>query len=187
MIKNIFFEFFKWIFKLINITFISIFVILIILFLTDLIHQLPILKSDIKYDPISISNTFIVYVTFIFVIGTIALTLAGFYFQKSIAKREGEILNENMEKVLDAITTDKDQFREKLVTRILEHNKIKPLIQERLDKRVRSFENDLHDYMNDLKEVKESLATLGNGFNELSSHIPVVSNITFDLPETKDK
>ncbi|WP_375725252.1 hypothetical protein LXN10_07585 [Arcobacter sp. KX21116] len=184
-VKNFFFLIFKWIIKLFNVAFISVFTIFVIVFLIELINNLPILKKDITYDPVAISNTFIVYVTFIVVIGTIALTLAGFYFQRSIAKREGEILNENMEKVLDAITTDKDQFREKLVIRILEHKNIKPLIQEKLDRRVESYEVELNKQKNLIKELKESVSSLAEGFNNLSTESS--KEIKFDLSDKEDE
>jgi len=167
MWKNIIFKVARWFIRLINISFISIFSILVIIFLTELITSLPISDKVKTYDTVAISNTFIVYVTFIVVICTIALTLAGFYFQKSIARREGEILNDNMNKVLEAITTDKDLFREKLVNALLEHEKIKPLIQEKLDMRVQGFEKDLNNQKESIKEIKESVYSLGEGFNNL--------------------
>jgi hypothetical protein len=167
MLKDIVFKVARWFVGLINLSFISIFSILVIIFLTELFTSLPISDKAKNYDTVSISNTFIVYVTFIVVICTIALTLAGFYFQKSIAKREGEILNDNMDKVLQAITTDKDMFREKLVKALLEHEKIKPLIQKELDTRVQSFEKDLNNQKQSITEIKESVYSLGEGFNNL--------------------
>lgn len=185
MLKNFFYEFAKWTIKLLNIVFTSLVTIVVIVFLIELISKLPILDNDIKYDPIAISNTFIVYVTFIVVIGTIILTLAGFYFQRSIAKREGEILNENMEKVLQAITTDEDGFREKLIDKLLEHKQIKPLIQEKLDSRVKSFEAELDTQEKSIKELKESISTLGESFNNLSTTSS--EEITFDIADNKEQ
>jgi hypothetical protein len=62
-----------------------------------------------------------------------------------------------MDKVLQAITTDKDMFREKLVKALLEHEKIKPLIQKELDTRVQSFEKDLNNQKQSITEIKESV------------------------------
>lgn len=184
MLKDIVFKVARWFVGLINLSFISIFSILVIIFLTELFTSLPISDKAKNYDTVSISNTFIVYVTFIVVICTIALTLAGFYFQKSIAKREGEILNDNMDKVLQAITTDKDMFREKLVKALLEHEKIKPLIQKELDTRVQSFEKDLNNQKQSITEIKESVYSLGEGFNNLITSPK--EEIKFDLHENKD-
>ena len=182
--KNIIFKIAKWFLYMFSLMLISLLTIVVIVFLTDLISNLPILKSEIKYDPIAISNTFIVYVTFIVVIGTIILTLAGFYFQRSIAKRESEILNENMDKVLNAITTDKEGFRENLVKELLEHKNIQPLIQEKLDQRVKSFESLITDQKKSIRELQESLSTLAEGFNSLP--ISFTKDIIFDI-DKKDK
>lgn len=184
MLKDIVFKVARWFVGLINLSFISIFSILVIIFLTELFTSLPISDKAKSYDTVSISNTFIVYVTFIVVICTIALTLAGFYFQKSISKREGEILNDNMDKVLQAITTDKDMFREKLVKALLEHEKIKPLIQKELDIRVQSFEKDLNNQKQSITEIKESVYSLGEAFNNLVTSPN--EEIKFDLHENKD-
>ncbi len=183
--KNFFFEFAKWLIKLFNIAFTSIFTILVIAFLIELINKLPIINIGKTYDPVAISNTFIVYVTFIVVIGTIILTLAGFYFQRSIAKREGEILNENMEKVLEAISTDEDGFREKLVNKILEHKKIKPLIQDKLDRRTESFEMDLNKQKLLIRQLSESITILGESFNSLQTTSG--EEIKFEISDEKDK
>ncbi len=184
--KNFLFEIARWLIKLFNIAFVSVFVLFVIIFLIDLIYQLPILKCAITYDPIAIANTFIVYVTFIVVIGTVGLTLAGFYFQRSIAKREGEILNENMEHVLNAIVTDKEGFREKLVNKVLEHKEIKPLIQKKLDERVKIFESELTEQKKVIDKLKESIATLGDGLQNLSVSSSI-DNIKFDIVDNEVK
>jgi hypothetical protein len=65
MLKDIVFKVARWFVGLINLSFISIFSILVIIFLTELFTSLPISDKAKNYDTVSISNTFIVYVTFI--------------------------------------------------------------------------------------------------------------------------
>ena len=91
-----------------------------------------------------------------------------------------------MEHVLNAIVTDKEGFREKLVNKVLEHKEIKPLIQKKLDERVKIFESELTEQKKVIDKLKESIATLGDGLQNLSVSSSI-DNIKFDIVDNEVK
>ena len=165
-ISNVVFQIAKWMLLLFEKALLILLSLTTLVFFIELLYKMPFIKDISTYaqpaDTIAIANTYIVYITFIVVIGTVGLTLAGFYFQKSVAKREGEILNENLDKVIKALDTNQEGFRDKFIQQLLESKNIKPLIQKELDTRVNLFTKRMDEQSKILKSLTMDIQDLRN-------------------------
>ncbi len=165
-ISNVVFQIAKWMLLLFEKALLILLSLTTLVFFIELLYKMPFIKDINTYaqpaDTIAIANTYIVYITFIVVIGTVGLTLAGFYFQKSVAKREGEILNENLDKVIQALDTNQEGFRDKFIQQLLESKNIKPLIQKELDTRVDFFAKRMDEQSKILKSLTIDIQDLRN-------------------------
>jgi len=190
-LNSIIFSIAGWSLKLFEKAFQTLLALFVFIFFIELLYKMPFIKdiqtSTPPADTIAIANTYIVYVTFIVVIGTVGLTLAGLYFQKSIAKREGEILNENLEKIIKALETNEQGFRDNFVEQLLESKNIKPLIQEKLDNRVALLKNELELQSSSIEATKKAIKELAKAVED-SRHFdaPPIENITFTIAKRKD-
>lgn len=193
-------SFFIWAFKTL---FIIILGVTILIFTLDIMRSLPFYAKDPSLpplDPIALSNTYIVYVTFIAVIGTVGLTLAGFFFQKSMARNEKIILHDNLEKVIQAIEKDDGAYRNELLDKLFDSRKTKALLEKELDDRIRlSIANLNHllstKYEEKITVLEAEIRKIGNDISKRNNFTvndgddDKVSNIILDMPNnstTKD-
>ena len=69
----------------------------------------------VSADPISVANTFMVFVTFLVVVGTVGITAVGIYLSRWWGREKKQVLSENWSDMMETVKSD-----EKLMKRIKE-------------------------------------------------------------------
>jgi len=131
----------------------------IIIFVVDFLNRLPRpLKALDTADSMAIANSFMVYVTFIFVIFTVGLTLAGIYFSRWWSREKKQVLSDNWSDMVNEIkTNDKlmKDLKEGLLSESLEEMMKKELEQHKkeVDDETSKKVRKLYQYISDTIEA----------------------------------
>lgn len=96
---------------------------LIVFLLFNIWADIDLNSLNTLKDPISVANSFMVYITIIFAITALLFTLGGIWFQWKISERESIILSDNMDKILATINED-EKIQSKIIDKIVSNKKI---------------------------------------------------------------
>lgn len=129
-----------WIKRLLGFLLEAIIVLSIVIFGINFFNAMPNPSKAISSsDSIAIANTFTVFVTFIFVVFTVAITLAGIYFSRWWSREKKQILSDNWTDMVKEIKEN-----DKLMTELK-----KGLLSESLEKMMK---DDLKQYKEEINE-----------------------------------
>lgn len=96
---------------------------LIVFLLFNIWTDIDLNSLNALKDPISVANSFMVYITIIFAITALLFTLGGIWFQWKISERESIVLSDNMDKILATINED-EKIQSKIIDKIVSNKKI---------------------------------------------------------------
>jgi hypothetical protein len=105
-------------------------------------------------DAISISNTFIVFTTFLFVGFTIIITLFGFYLGQTYTKNKIDELKVLSKELLEYVKTNEDHISDNIINEILSSPDSERYIQEVAERQVEIAINKRHTNIKDLAQEK---------------------------------
>lgn len=108
---------------------ISLITIPLVLSIVDTSHLNNTVSSA---DSISLANTFMVFVTFIVVVGTVAITIVGIYYTSWFSKQKEAIIKDNINEVTDALLNN-IKLKEEVLNKIIKEPKVNNLLEEYLD------------------------------------------------------
>ena len=124
-------------------------------------------------DSMSVANNFMVFVTFIVVIGTVAITMGGIYFTKEFARDKKLILTGNLQELKEEFLNNKD-IRDQFIEMLLIDKKTIETIDERLNALSANRLEDVGQFKNEiLKQQKDAMLQLENRLNsKINNLIP---------------
>ncbi|WP_309500042.1 hypothetical protein [Sulfurovum sp.] len=102
-------------------------VISIVIFVIQYLDMLPTISSGknklMTADSMAVANTFMVFVTFLVVIGTVGITVVGLYLSRWWSREKKQVLAENWSDMMEEVKKDKNlmsQLKEELLSDSLE-------------------------------------------------------------------
>lgn len=116
----------------------------------------PYYPANFQTDPISLANTFTVFVTFIVVIGTVAITLTGIYFTSYFSKQKEAILNENINEIINALLKKQD-LKDKVLKVILTTNNLETIFTKHIEKHLEEQKKDFDDNLDKINKNMENM------------------------------
>lgn len=108
-------------------------------------------------DPIGLANTFMVFVTFIVVVGTVAITIAGIMFTSWFSRQKEAIIKDNIIEVTDALL-ENQSLKERVLEEILKQKPVKKEFLKLIDEHLKSQKDDFESESKQLKlQLKKDL------------------------------
>ena len=138
---------------------------LIVFLLFNIWADIDLNSLNTLKDPISVANSFMVYITIIFAITALLFTLGGIWFQWKISERESIILSDNMDKILATINED-EKIQSKIIDKIVSNKKIMESL---------------------LTKFGESFKTIDDKFDKLEKNTITLENSIISLKDELDK
>lgn len=115
--------------------------------------NMPIYDSNHSpSDSIAVANTYIVFVTFLVVVATVAISIAAVIYTKQYSQTKERLLADNLKEVVEEFSK-KGTLQDKLIEGLLNNKTINLLIKERLI----SLSSDTAETINSLKKRLEDL------------------------------
>lgn len=114
--------------------------IVVVYFLFTWLNAVPTYNPNKIVDPVSLANTFMVFVTFIIVIATVAISIGAVFYTKQYSQTKEQLLSDNLDDVIKAIVK-KDKLREDFITSFFND----PIIRKEIDKRIDNFESNINE------------------------------------------
>lgn len=122
---------------------------------------------DINHSPsdsIAVANTYIVFVTFLVVVATVAISIAAVIYTKQYSQTKERLLTDNLEEMVEEFAK-KGKLQDKLIEGILKNHAINMVIQEHLQslssntaETINSMQRKLDDVAKERDEkIKEEL------------------------------
>lgn len=105
---------------------------IVVYFLFTWWDALPNYKARTLVDPVSLANTFMVFVTFIVVIATVAISIGAVFYAKQYSQAKERILSENLDEVIKELAK-KQKNRNQFIDKMLDIPSIKKGITEQLE------------------------------------------------------
>ncbi|WP_345969467.1 hypothetical protein WCX72_08975 [Sulfurimonas sp. HSL1-6] len=113
-------------------------------------------------DSIAVANSFMVFVTFIFVVVTVAVTVAGFYFTRWWGREKKQVLNENWSELIETIKKD-DKLMDKLRTELFTES-LEDMMQTHLEEYKKGIDKDVDGKLRKLRVfIEETLKKIAQG------------------------
>ncbi len=131
-------EFFKYLLLLIMQIVIA---VISVPFVMSIVNYRPLNSTITGSDSIAIANTFMVFVTFIVVVGTVAITIAGIVYSNWFSKQKVAVIRENMQEVVEALLKEKN-LKDEVLLEILKQPKINQLINTHIEELTSGMRND---------------------------------------------
>lgn len=149
----------------------------------SIVNYRPLNNAITGSDSIAIANTFMVFVTFIVVVGTVAITVAGIVYSNWFSKQKVAVIRENMNEVVEALLKEKN-LKDEVLLEILKQPKIKKLIENHIEELTSGMRND---FKSETKNINSKIDKRFEKFetNILSSINKRMENI--DAAETLNK
>ena len=101
---------------------------------------IPSYNSNKVYDSVSIANTFMVFVTFIVVVATVAISIGAVFYTKQYSIAKERLLSENLDDVIKVLA-DKESIRKELIEKLLSD----PSIRKNIDQRIEIFGSSINE------------------------------------------
>ncbi|NLK67435.1 MAG: hypothetical protein GX282_08185 [Campylobacteraceae bacterium] len=117
-------------------------------------------------DPISVANSFMVYVTIIFAITALLFTLGGIWFQWKISERESIVLSDNMDKILDKINED-EKIKSKIIDKIVSNKEIIESLSTKFGESFKAIDIKINNLEKNKTTLKNDIKNLENELNKL--------------------
>lgn len=114
----------------------------IVYFLFTWLDAIPSYNSNKVYDSVSIANTFMVFVTFIVVVATVAISIGAVFYTKQYSIAKERLLSENLDDVIKVLA-EKEKIRTELIEKLLND----PNIRANIDKRINNYGSNINERM----------------------------------------
>jgi len=125
---------------------------LVVYFLFTWWHALPAYEVGKLVDPVSLANTFMVFVTFIVVIATVAISIGAVFYAKQYSQAKERILSENLDEVIEALIK-KQEIRNQFIDKMLDS----PNIQKGITVRLESLNSDVTEQVNEIDKKVDAI------------------------------
>jgi hypothetical protein len=126
----------KWLKHLISFIIEAIIVLVVVIFGIHFFNTMPPLKPMDTANSMAVANSFMVFVTFIFVVATVGITLAGMYFTRWWSREKKQVLKENWSEMIELVKDDSklmEQLKEDLFSDTLEEMMKEHIVQHKKD------------------------------------------------------
>lgn len=134
----------------------------IIVFAVDFLNRMPRPLTPLSTaDSMAVANSFMVYVTFLFVIVTVGITLAGIYFSRWWSREKKQVLSDNWSDMVEEIKKN-----DKLMTELKEgllSESLEDMMKNELERHKKDVDDEtskklrkLYQYISDTIEVPAS-------------------------------
>lgn len=130
----------------IAITFVTVFVVLAFI-------NVHIDSAKGPMDSISLANTFMVFVTFILVAITLAITLASIWFAKTFSEKKVDIIKDNIKEIVEALLKNQN-LKDDVFKEIIQQANVKKLLKEHIEELTKAQKAD---FDSELKKVTKNL------------------------------
>jgi len=120
---------------------------IVVYFLFTWWDALPEYKGEKIIDPVSLANTFMVFVTFIVVIATVAISIGAVFYAKQYSQAKERIVSENLDEVIQVLT-EKPEIRNQFIDKMLNS----PGIQKGITERLESLNSNVTEQVNVIDE-----------------------------------
>ncbi len=183
---------FKKLFTNIKISFVRIMLFLILQFIISFIMVFLVLafiennistatiSADKPFDPISLANTFMVFVTFILVAITLIITMASVWFAKSVSEKKIDIIRDNIEDIVASLLKDKS-LKDEAFKEIIEQANVRELLKDHIEELTKAQKADFD------KEIKEINKKMNDKIENIQkSIISVIDKKIQDSPEANE-
>lgn len=183
---------FKKLFTNIKISFVRIMLFLILQFIISFIMVFLVLafiennistatiSADKTFDPISLANTFMVFVTFILVAITLIITMASVWFAKSVSEKKIDIIRDNIEDIVASLLKDKS-LKDEAFKEIIEQANVRELLKDHIEELTKAQKADFD------KEIKEINKKMNDKIENIQkSIISVIDKKIQDSPEANE-
>ncbi len=111
-------------------------VISMVIFVIQYLDMLPTVSSEqnklMTADPIGVANTFMVFVTFLVVVGTVGITVVGLYLSRWWGREKKQVLAENWSEMIEEVKKD-DKLMRKLKEDLLSDS-LEEMMKEHIEK-----------------------------------------------------
>ncbi|WP_373033766.1 hypothetical protein [Sulfurovum sp.] len=98
------------------------------------LDAIPAYDDAKTFDSIALANTFMVFVTFIIVVATVAISIGAVFYTKQYSQTKERLLSDNLDDVIQALV-DKDKVRVDFIDKLLND----PVMSQDIEKRINSF------------------------------------------------
>jgi len=167
--------------KYVGLTFKYIFIFIIVVILLSigvyfgyyLYSSFPVIRTNHPINAVDVANTFIVFVTFIFVVATIIISFVIVFYAKQYSQTRELLLSENINDMVEVFSKNQE-IRNKLVSKIIEDKIVQKTINENLTKMAQDFNVDKQYIITDIANVKIEIKKLSEetkkNTNEIGEH-----------------
>lgn len=104
----------------------------VVYFLFTWWDALPAWNEQKEPSPTALANNFMVFVTFIVVVGTVAVTIGALSYTKQYSQKKEDMLSENLNEVVASFASKKE-LRDIFLTKIFENEAIREQIENGLN------------------------------------------------------
>jgi hypothetical protein len=142
----------KWLKDLVYYVIEAIIILSIVIFGIHFFNTMPALKPMDTANSMAVANSFMVFVTFIFVVATVGITLAGMYFTRWWSREKKQVLKDNWSEMINLVKEDS-----RLMTQLKE-DLFSDTLEEMMEKHIIEHREDLKSLITkEIKELEERL------------------------------
>lgn len=118
------------------------------------------MKPGVQYDPMAVANDFMVFVTFIVVVGTVAITIGGIFFTKEFSRDKKLVLQGNLEELKEEFLKN-DEILNQFIVLLLKDQQTVEIIDKRLNELSVNRLEEIEYFKKDIiEQQKEELGKL---------------------------
>lgn len=139
---------------------------LIVFLLFNIWTDIDLNSLNALKDPISVANSFMVYITIIFAITALLFTLGGIWFQWKISERESIVLSDNMDKILATINED-EKIQSKIIDKIVSNKKIMESLLTKFGESSKTINDKFDKIERNTTTLKNEIISLKNELDKL--------------------
>jgi len=132
---------------------------IVVYFLFTWWEAIPAFDANKTSDPVSLANTFMVFVTFIVVIATVAVSIGAVVYTKQYSQAKERMLSENLDEVIKGLS-EKQDIRIQFIDQMLNYPTIKESIDEKLESLNSSVNEQLTNIENRLDRFPSEISDL---------------------------
>jgi len=155
-------------------------VIGVVIFVIQYLDMLPTVSPGknklMTADPMAVANTFMVFVTFLVVIGTVGITVVGLYLSRWWGREKKQVLAENWSEMIEEVKKDNNLMR-KLKEDLLSDS-LEEMMKEHIEKHNEEASKKVKDEIE--KAEKRIFAKIKSNLSDVSVDSKL-EGITLDI------
>ncbi|RLA83506.1 MAG: hypothetical protein DRG78_04235 [Epsilonproteobacteria bacterium] len=138
----------KWLKHLIYYIIEAIIVLVVVIFGIHFFNTMPPLKPMDTANSMAVANSFMVFVTFIFVVATVVIALAGMYFTRWWSREKKQVLKDNWSEMIELVKDDSKLMKQ------LKEDLFSDTLEEMMKEHIAQHKKDLNSLVK--KEITEA-------------------------------